>query len=64
LLYEKRTAPARALRYHLKMQGFTETEIQQYMRSNSVLIKLRENHELWKLKDNPQKLMKAIQELK
>ena len=62
LVLEKRNAATRSLRQHLKLQGYSEQEITHFMISNNVGDKFRHNHELWKMKDNPRKMMKAVQE--
>jgi len=62
LVLEKGNAAIRSLRQYLKLQGFSEHEITHFMISNKAAIKIRHNHDLWKMKNNPQKLMKAVQE--
>ena len=62
LIWEKHEVAIRALRQYLKLQGYSPSEIRQFMQSNSALTKIRENRELWKLRNNPQKLMKVVQE--
>lgn len=64
LVYEKRQAAIRELKRYLKMQGFSAIEVNQFMNSNNALIKIRHSNELWKLRRNPDKLMKAIQDSK
>ncbi|WLR60175.1 hypothetical protein [Guptibacillus hwajinpoensis] len=64
LIYEKSQATIRELKRHLKMQGLTTTEIDQFMISNKASIKIKRNNELWKLRRKPEKLMKEVQELK
>ena len=60
LLYEKSQSTIRSLKHYLKMQGFSKSEVQQFMLSNNVCIKVKKNRELWKLKNNPKKLMKTV----
>jgi len=61
LLFEKKQAPIRELKQYLKMQGFSKTEINNFINSNQAAIKVRHNKELWKLRRNPEKLMKEVQ---
>lgn len=62
LVWEKTQATIRSLCQHLRLQGYSLTEINQFMRNNRALPKIRHDKELWKLRKNPQKLMKAVQE--
>ena len=64
LLCEKSQAAIRSLRHYLKMQGFSKVEVQQFMFSNNAYIKIKCNKELWKLKNDPKKLMKSVVENK
>ena len=64
LLNEKSQAAIRSLRHYLKMQGFSKAEVQHFMFSNNAYIKIRRNKELWKLKNDPKKLMKVVLENK
>lgn len=63
LLYEKNHAPLRELKLFLKMQGLSSKEIQHFMISNKVLMKLKKNPELRELRQKPDKLMKAVKEV-
>lgn len=62
LLEEKYRSVKDALRDYLEMEGYDESEIRQFMRENRVSKKIHENRELWKLKNNPEKLIKALTE--
>ncbi|MEY2196666.1 hypothetical protein AB7942_28720 [Neobacillus sp. BF23-41] len=53
--------PYNALAFYLKEQGYTSKEVKDFMNVNHVRIKLRHNHELWKL---PDKLMQKVKEHK
>lgn len=64
IIYEKKQAAIRELERFLKMQGFSAIEINQFMKSNKALIKIKHNNELWKLRREPEKLMKAVQDSK
>lgn len=64
LINEKREATIRALKQYLRLQGYTETEIKKFMREYMATTKIRNNRELWKLKNKPEKLVKAIQSKK
>lgn len=61
LLFEKRESVIRALRHYLKMQGYSQSDIQHFMNTSRANIKIRHDRELWKMKDNPEKLFKVIQ---
>ncbi|KNZ41858.1 hypothetical protein [Acetobacterium bakii] len=54
--------PYKALTFYLKGQGYTSTEVEDFMNMNHVRIKLRHNRELSKL--SPEKLMHKVTELK
>lgn len=45
----------------LKMQGYSQSDIQHFMNTSRANIKIRHDRELWKMKDNPEKLFKVIQ---
>ena len=60
LVWEKHQATIRSLRQYLKLQGYSNIEIDSFMRENLVSSKLWHKNELWKLKDNPEKLFKEI----
>lgn len=62
LIYEKVQAPLRELKLLLKMQGLSPKEIQNFMISNKVSMKLKKNPDLRELRRKPDKLMKAIKE--
>lgn len=61
LIDEKRKAVVRSLRQYMKLQGYRASEIIEFFQTHEVLIKIRRNKDLWKLKDNPAKLFKDIQ---
>lgn len=54
--------PYKALDFYLKEQGYTSTEVKDFMYVNRVHFKLSHNHELWKL--TPDKLMQKVKEHK
>ena len=62
LLYEKSQSVIRELRHYLKLQGYTSDEITEFMKNNKVLVKIRHDKDLWKLRHKPEKLMKVIQD--
>lgn len=64
LIYEKQQAPIRNLKQYMKLQGYTKREIDVFIQENKVFIKVRHDKELWKLKDAPDKLFKAVQSRK
>lgn len=61
LVWEKQQAAIRSLKQYLKLQGYSTIDINNYIRNNNALIKIRHDKDLWKLKDNPEKLIKAIE---
>ena len=61
LLFEKYESVIRALRHYLKMQGYSQSDIQHFMITNRAIIKIKHDRELWKMKDNPEKLFKIVQ---
>ena len=63
LFHEKNQAPLRELKLFLKMQGLSSKEIQHFMISNKVSMKLKKNPELRELRQKPDKLMKAVKEV-
>ena len=64
LIWEKQQAAIRSLRQHLRLQGYSTREIDDFMRDNKVTTQMRHNKDLWKLKNTPEKLIKAIQSKK
>lgn len=62
LVWEKSQSAVRYLKQYLKLQGFTKSEIVQFMKTNRAIFKIGHNKELWGLRRTPQKLMKAVQE--
>lgn len=61
LLDEKEQAVARNLERYMKRQGYKKREINDFFQMNQVLIRIKRNKDLWKLKDNPERLFKIIQ---
>lgn len=61
LIFEKSQSVVRTLRHFLKMQGYSQQEIQHFMLTTKAMQKIRHDKELWKMKDNPEKLFKAVQ---
>lgn len=61
LVFEKQQATIRFLKQYLKLQGYSTADINDYIRDNNISIIIRHDRELWKLKDNPEKLIKIIQ---
>lgn len=64
LVYEKYQATIRELKRYLKMQGFSDKAVNQFMMSNNASIKIKQRNELWKLRHKPDKLMKEVQDSK
>jgi tRNA A37 threonylcarbamoyladenosine modification protein TsaB len=61
LVYEKQQATIRSLKQHLKLQGYSSIDIEAFMRESKASIRIRHEKDLWKLKDVPEKLFKALQ---
>lgn len=59
LVWEKQQATIRALKQYLKLQGYSGIDIDSFMRKSNM--RIRHEKELWKLKDAPEKLFKALQ---
>lgn len=64
LRYEKEQAAIRELKLFMKRQGYSKTDINEFMKSNKVSPKIRHSNELWKLRRKPENLMKKVQEEK
>lgn len=64
LVHEKSEAAIRELEHFLKMKGFSDIAIKQFMKSTRASIKIRYNNELWELRRKPEKLMEAVQDSK
>lgn len=58
-VWEKQQATIRALKQYLKLQGYSGIDIDSFMRKSNV--RIRHEKALWKLKDAPEKLFKALQ---
>lgn len=43
------------------MQGYSQSDIQHFMITSKAIKKIKHNRELWKMKDNPEKLFKVVQ---
>lgn len=61
LILEKSQSVIRNLKHFLKMQGYTEREIQDFMIRTAASCKIRHEKELWKMKNNPEELFKVVQ---
>ncbi len=59
LIWEKQQATIQSLRQYLKLQGYAGNDIDSFMCKNKP--RIRHEKELWKLKDVPEKLFKALQ---
>lgn len=60
LVWTKQQAAIFSLKQYLKLQGYTENEIKSFMIEHEASIKIRHDKDLWKLKNNPEKLFKVI----
>ena len=61
IVYEKQQAAIRSLRQYLKLQGYSRADIDAFMREHKAPMRIRHEKDLWKLKDAPEKLFKALQ---
>lgn len=59
LVWEKQQATIHALKQYLRLQGYSGIDIDSFMRKSNV--RIRHEKELWKLKDAPERLFKALQ---
>lgn len=64
LLIVKGNCAIEALKQHLRLQGWDDAEIRHFMISTHAAHTIRNNHDLWKLKNSPDKLYKAITDKK
>lgn len=64
IIYEKSQATIREVKHCLKMQGWSDIRIKDFMKLNRVSIKIRHNNELWKLRRRPEKLIQEVQKEK
>ncbi len=60
LLWEKQQAVIRSLRQYMKLQGYSNEDMESFMREYKVRTRIRRERGLWKLKDNPEKLIKIL----
>lgn len=58
---EKAQAAIRALENHMRMQGLSANEINEFMLAHKARIRIRHDGQLWLLRRNPEKLMKEVQ---
>ncbi len=64
IIWEKQQATIRSLNQYLKLQGYSKEEINQFMKEEKAIFQIRCNKDLWKLKNNPEKLVKEIKSKK
>ena len=60
LLIIKGNCAIEALKQHLRLQGWDDAEIRHFMITTHAAHTIRNNHDLWKLKNTPDKLYKAV----
>lgn len=63
IIYEKGCLTIDELKRYLKLQGYSDNEIHQFMFSIRASTKIRQNSNLWKLRHTPDRLIKEIQDL-
>ena len=61
LVWEKQQSVIRSLRQYLKLQGYSSLDTKNFMNENNALIRIRHEKDLWKFKDDPEKLFKILQ---
>lgn len=64
LVWEKQQATIRSLQQYLRLQGYSSTDIKNFMQETKAAIYIKRDKDLWKLKNSPDKLIKAIQSKK
>ena len=64
LVWIKGNCAIEALKQHLRLQGMDDSEIRQFMLTTHAAHTIRNNHDLWKLKNSPDRLYKAINDKK
>lgn len=62
IIFEKSQVTIRELRQYLRLQGLSEMKINEFMRTNRVPTKIKNNNELWELRNKPEMLLKQIQD--
>ena len=60
LVFEKKESAIRSLKQYLKLNGWSPKQIDDFFHNSLAAIHIRHSNELWKLKDNPEKLFKEI----
>lgn len=61
IVEEKINATIGVIEPHLRLQGFSPAEIDQFFEENNVLFQVEHNKDLWNLRESPDKLIKSIQ---
>lgn len=64
LIWEKQNSTIRSLKQYLRLQGYSTSEIDAFVKDTQATIQIRHNKELWKLKNAPEKLIKEIKSKK
>lgn len=60
IVFEKKCILVEKIKEYLRFNGYTKKDIIDFLRKNTINIKLNKDCDLWKLKDNPEKLIRAI----
>lgn len=60
LVWEKSQAPIRSLEQYLRREGLSRREIDDFMMKSHARAIIERNRDLWKLKDNPEKLFNLL----
>ncbi len=62
LICEKEQAAIRNLRKYMRLQGYRASEIIEFFQVHNVSTIIKQRKELWKLKNNPERLFKIMEE--
>lgn len=60
LVWEKSQLAINALKHYLRLNGYSSQRITEFMQKTKAGTIIRNNNELWKLKDKPEELYKRI----
>lgn len=62
ILYEKTSATKRSLREYLKLNGYSQKEINDFWRKTRAVTRINHEKELWEYRRNPDKLFEILQQ--
>lgn len=61
LVFEKQQAALSSVKQYLKLNGYSESKITKFLRDNLISSKIRHQPETWKMRDNPQEIIKLLE---